>query len=130
MKGFLPISFHSVLDYVLATITAASPWLFGFSATGGASLFIPLFIGCMQWNMIIFTNYKFGIWQVFPLQLHLIFDFICGFLIFSAAFIYHYEGLVFWSQVCLGIVNMVFGIFTAKTPFLNNKVDVFDSRGM
>lgn len=129
MKGFISTGFHSAFDYFLATLLAASPWIFGFSVTGGASLFIPLFIGVMQWNMIIFTKYKFGIWKVFPLQLHLLFDFIYGFILFSAAFLYHYQGGVLWSQIAFGILNMVLGIFTIGSPFVSEKVDTFDERG-
>ncbi|MET3981860.1 hypothetical protein ABIB62_004476 [Mucilaginibacter sp. UYP25] len=88
MKGFINLTVHSVADYGLNLVTAAAPWLFDFSDSGSATLFIPLFIGVEQLNMVIFTNYKFGLWKVFPVQLHLIFDFICGFILFSAAYLF------------------------------------------
>ncbi|MCJ8211568.1 hypothetical protein MUY27_17745 [Mucilaginibacter sp. RS28] len=129
-KGFISPGFHSVLDYIGGLLIASSPWLFGFVHLGGAALFIPLFLGCMQLVMTIFTDHPGGLIKVLPFQLHLVLDMFSGFIILVSPFLWGFCSHVYLPHLLLGLLSFCAGLFTQPSPFLGDKFQLLDSRGM
>lgn len=130
MNGVISTKTLGIFDYIVGLVTASSPWLFGFAHVGGASLFLPLFIGCMVVLMSIFSNYEFGAIKIFPMQMHLSLEVFFGFFLFVSPFLYGFYHLVFLPQVILGLIMLLLGIFTKNSPFNDDGYATFDSRGM
>jgi hypothetical protein len=121
MKTFLPPTVHGILDYIVGILTAVSPWLFGFVKLGGAALFLPLYIGCIEVLLSIFTNYKPGIIRVVPMSTHLVADTLLGFILMVSPFLYEFADKgVFLPHFLLGLMMMGSGIFTHSSPLLDN----------
>lgn len=128
MNAIIPTKVHAVLDYVGGIMIASSPWLFGFARLGGAAVFVPVLIGCLQLVMAIFSNHELGVFKVFPMQLHLVLDMFAGFILIVLPFLYGFYHLVFLPHLLLGLLSLTSGIFTQHSPLY--RVDYFDGRGM
>src|SRR5471030_3017271 len=119
MKGFIPTSFFGYCSYILAIVTGASPWLFGFAHFGGACLFLPLLFGWFQLIMSIFSNTEGGMVGVFPVQMHAVLDVISGFVLLVSPFLYGFTPNVWAPHVILGGLLFLFGIGVKNSPFTN-----------
>lgn len=122
MKPFISTKFYGVINWGMALLLLTAPWDFGtwhsgFYTVGGASLFIPLFIGWVQFIMAVFSNNPHGFIKQFPMQMHLFMDIICGSFLMASPFIYHFNGDVQWPHIVLGAILCFAGIFTQKSPF-------------
>lgn len=129
MRTFISTRAHGVLDYIIGIVTIASPWLFGFANLGGASLFFPIVFGVLQLIMVMFTNHEGGFIKVVPIQLHLVLDVIIGFTLFIIPFLYGFYHFTFLPNVIIGLLLMGAGIFTDRSPLLDNS-EAFDARGI
>ncbi|NCD72150.1 SPW repeat domain-containing protein [Mucilaginibacter agri] len=113
MTTFISTKFLGVLDYITSIVIAASPWLFHYDLSlSAAILFIPVFLGCMQLLMTIFSNYEFGMIKVFPMPAHLFLDGFVGFMLLISPFLYGFAHAVFLPQVILGLILLSMSIFT------------------
>lgn len=120
MKSFIPTTFYAGLNYVVAIVLIASPWLFGFEGHKiGAALLLPMIIGWFQLIMAIFSNNKLGFIKQFPMQMHNFLDVLSGSFLLCSPWIYDYASVTFWPQVLLGGLILVMGIFVQGSPFTN-----------
>ena len=125
MKPFISTSTYGFLNYVIAITLMSSPWLFGFSHVGGASLFLPVIFGWLQLIMAIFSKHKFGFMNVFPVSMHCFIDVVGGSFLMASPFVYAYSSHVVWPQVLLGGLVFFLGIFTKQSPFTDVPEHVF-----
>jgi hypothetical protein len=105
---------HGIFDYVLAAITAASPWLFGFSGEP-VNCRIAVILGCAIAFYSFCTDYEVGVLRGLPLAGHLFLDMLVG--IFLGSAFMHISmssrgGLVF---AILGVL-MLFNVFHTSRP--------------
>ena len=105
------------MNYLLSFTLILSPWLFDFSHVGGASLFLPIIIGWLQFIMAVFSNNSHGFLKVFPMEMHLFLDVIVGSFLLASPFVYGFSGEVVWPQVILGGLLCIMGIATKKSPY-------------
>lgn len=127
MKPLISLKTHGILDYLGGILVTCSPWLFGFAKLGGAPLYIPLCLGSMLMIMAIFSNHPYGIFRVFPMQLHLLIDMMGGIVLIAAPWIYGFYHFVFIPHVVLGIVLFGAGLLTQHSPLF--RMELFDERG-
>jgi hypothetical protein len=121
MKPFISKTFYGVLNYALAALLIASPWLFGFShVTIAAALFMPLLMGWLQLIMSIFSKNPLGFnaLNVFPMQMQNCVDVLMGSFLLALPWTYAFCGQVFWPHFLLGAALMIKGIFVSESPFL------------
>jgi len=122
MKPFISTKFYGVINWALVVLLLTAPWDFGawhpgFYTIGGASLFIPIFVGWTQFIMAVFSRNSHGFIKQFPLQMHLFMDVISGSFLMCSPFIYHFDDKVMWPHVILGGILLIAGAFTQKSPF-------------
>jgi SPW repeat len=48
---------HAVLDYPLAVVLIATPWIFGFSDVGGAAVAMPIIVGALTLGQSLITDW-------------------------------------------------------------------------
>lgn len=58
---------HGLLDYGVALILIASPWIVGF-ANDGAQTFVPVVLGAVTIVYSLLTKYEVGLAGVIPFQ--------------------------------------------------------------
>jgi hypothetical protein len=127
MKAIISLKVHGILDYVGGILTTFSPWIFGFADLGDAPLYIPLCLGSMQLVMAIFSNHPYGLFKVFPMQLHLIIDMFAGILIMVSPWIYGFYHVVFLPHLLLGMMSFFAGLLTRHSPLYG--LELSDERG-
>jgi len=120
MKPFVPTAVYGVLNYLLSFTLIAAPWLFGLANVSSAALFIPIFIGWLQFIMAVFVDNETGFVKQFPLQMHLVLDVLMGFFLMVSPWLYTFSDRAFWPELLLGGLLLFLGIFTKKSPFLTN----------
>jgi hypothetical protein len=118
MKPFVPTAVYGVLNYLLSFTMIASPWLFGLVDVSGAALFIPIYIGWLQFIMAVFVDNETGFVKKFPMQIHLVLDVLMGFILMVSPWLYTFSSKAFWPELLLGGLLFFLGIFTKKSPFL------------
>jgi len=125
MKGFISTKLFGYINYPLAIITMASPWIFcsadgtSFQHVGGAALFFPLMFGWFQVLMAIFSKSKAGMVGIFPIQMHCTLDVISGFVVAVSPFLYGFYPKVFLPHLILGGIIFLLGIYTKNSPLRN-----------
>ena len=123
MKSFIPTAVYGVLNYIIALTLIASPWLFGFYDVSSAALLMPIYMGWLQLIMAIFAKNETGFIKQFPIKIHYVIDVAMGFILAVSPFLYTFSWKETFGQTCvpvlLGLLLMVMGIFTQKSPFTN-----------
>jgi hypothetical protein len=121
MKPFISRTAYGVLNYAIAALLLASPWLFKFShATIAAALFMPLLMGWLQLIMSMFSESPTGLGslKVFPIQMQSCVDVLMGSFLLALPWIYAFSGEVKWPHFLLGAALLIKGIFAVESPFL------------
>jgi len=123
MKPFISTSFYGVMNYIIAFAMLLAPWYVhgndgtAFFHVGGASLFLMIIIGWLEFIMAVFSNNSHGFIKQFPMQMHHFLDVLMGFFLFFSPFIYGYSDRVWWPQMLAGGLLCILGIFTKNSPF-------------
>jgi hypothetical protein len=121
MKPFISRTAYGVLNYAIAAILLASPWLFKFNhVTIAAALFMPLLIGWLQLIMSMFSESPtgFSFLKVFPIQMQSCVDVLMGSFLLALPWTYAFCNEVFWPHFLLGAALLIKGIFVSQSPFL------------
>ncbi len=119
MKPFISTAFYGVVNYILALVLIAAPWLFNLVNISSAALFLPIYIGWLQLIMAIFSKSETGFIKQFPLQIHNVLDVFMGFILLISPFLYTFSSKAWVPEVVLGGLLMIMGIFNKKSPFTN-----------
>src|SRR3954454_17868567 len=69
---------HGMLDYPMAVLLIASPWIFGFSDVGGAATAVPIVIGVLVLAQSLITDYEYSVMDALQLRGHLMMDVLAG----------------------------------------------------
>jgi hypothetical protein len=84
---FIPTKLHAPLDYIVGAGLIAAPWIFQFSEhTTPTVLSIVLGIGLIVYSL--FTDYELGVWRMFPMAVHNLFDIGAGGLLAASPWIF------------------------------------------
>lgn len=75
---FITTYVHGYLDYIVGIALILAPWIFAFSAVGGAAVTLPIVLGIALIVYSFFTNYELGLVKVLPMTAHLVIDFIAA----------------------------------------------------
>ncbi len=117
MKPFISTAFFGVLTYIVALTLIASPWLFGLVNVSSAALFLPIYFGWLQLIMAIFSNNSTGFLKQLPIYTHQLLLTVMGFVLLVSPWLYTFSDRAFWPELVFGLLLMIMGIFTQKSPF-------------
>lgn len=112
---FISTKFHGVLDYLMAIILLAAPFLLNF-ANGGAAQYVPMTIGVMMILMSIFTNYEAGMSKSIPMSTHLTVDVLAGIVLAISPWLFGFSSEVYLPHLIFGILEIGAGLFTSRHP--------------
>jgi branched-subunit amino acid transport protein len=115
-KGPIPAFVHGFLDYVLAALLIAAPFLFGFEDDGATATaivagVIVLIIGaCTAWTT--------GIIKSIPRTAHALLDYVVAILLIAAPFLFAFQddGTATAFFIIAGVADLLLAIATRFTP--------------
>jgi threonine dehydrogenase-like Zn-dependent dehydrogenase len=88
---------HNVLDYVIAAVLVATPFLFGFADIDAARNFF--FAGGLALaTYSLFTDYYYSVAKIIPLGVHMAMDVIIGIAAMLAPAMFGYSDLLTGAQ--------------------------------
>jgi hypothetical protein len=117
MKPFISTGFFGVLTYIVALTLIASPWLFCLVNVSSAALLLPMYFGWLQLIMAIFSNNSTGFLQQLPIYTHQLLLSVMGFVLLVSPFLYTFSDRAWVPEVLFGLLLMVMGVFTHKSPY-------------
>ena len=117
MKPFIPTAVYGVLNYIISITLVASPWLFGLVNISSAALFLPMYIGWLQFIMAVFADNETGFIKQFPMTIHSVLDVVMGFILMISPWLYNFSSKAFWPELLFGGLLFILGIFNRKSPF-------------
>jgi hypothetical protein len=112
---FIPTKVHGILDYLMAILLMASPWIFGF-ANDGYAQWVPFIVGLVIIGQSLFTNYEVSLIQRIPMKTHLSLDVITGLMLAASPWIFGFADLVYLPHLILGILEIGAALSTHQQP--------------
>lgn len=120
-KKIKRIKIHSYLDYAIATLLIASPWIFHMNlGTIESKIVITVGIGMLLTNFI--TKHKFGLTKILKISVHNKVDMFFGWFLIVSPFLYGFFSSVLLPHLFFGIVIFL-NTFLIKSP-----IKIFSSR--
>jgi hypothetical protein len=96
----LSLKTHNILDYVLGVILMLSPAIFGFANIPAArSTFLNLGFTIIGYSL--FTRYRWSVFKLIPLGLHMGLDVLLGATLILAPWVIGYRALISDAQLFL-----------------------------
>jgi len=115
---------HGYLDYIVAILLIAAPWIFGFYK-GGAESWVPIGLGVMTIIYSLFTKYELGVSHRLNMSTHLTLDVISGFLLALSPWLLGFSDVVWLPHLIVGIFEIGAAWMTKIVP--DGKVKSFAS---
>ncbi len=116
---FIPTKVHGVLDYIVAVVLLATPFVFGFADMGGPAVIMPMVLGAGLILYSLLTRYEWGIFKVISMPYHLIFDVVASLFLIASPFLFGFytmEPTVWLPHVLGGIAVIAVVIFSQTQP--------------
>jgi hypothetical protein len=104
-----------MLDYLMAALLIASPWLLGF-ANHPAARWVPVAMGAGVLLYSLFTDYELGAVRKLQMPAHLLLDAVGGILLAASPWILGFDERVWMPHVVLGLVEVVTAAITNTVP--------------
>lgn len=111
----LPTRIHGILDYLLAALLIASPWLFGFTDNEGAK-WVPVGVGGFVLLYTLFTDYEPSPIRKLQVSAHLLLDTLGGIVLIISPWILGFDERVWMPHVVMGGVLVVVAAVTNTVP--------------
>ena len=113
---FIPTKLHAPLDYIVGAALIAAPWIFQFSdVTAASAVAVVLGIGLIVYSLL--TDYELGVWRLFPMSMHNLFDIGAGALLAASPWLFGFadESANVWvPHVVVGLAAVVLGLTTKQ----------------
>lgn len=110
---------HGYLDYIVATLLIAAPWLFGFYREG-AETWVPVGAGLATVIYSLFTRYELGAFQLIPMGVHLMLDVLQGIFLAASPWLLGFADHVWAPHLIVGIMEVIVVLFTSRASALKN----------
>ncbi|CAN5743374.1 SPW repeat protein [soil metagenome] len=112
---FLTTRVHGILDYAVALLLIAAPWLLGF-ARGGAETWVPVGLGIATILYSLLTDYEMGIVRRLQMPLHLWLDALAGVLLAVSPWLFNFDQMVWVPHVAIGVTEVVVAFMSQTVP--------------
>lgn len=117
-RAYAPISLalHARVDVGVLTFVLVSPWLFGFSHHGGATLMaVCAFVVGMSLNLV--TDYPAGLFKLVPMKLHKMVEMTTPPMTLVVPWVFFADAGAFpWVMTAAGLVVIANGLLTRPVP--------------
>jgi len=102
---FIGTKMHGYLDYIVAILLIASPWLFGFYE-GGFESWIPIGFGIATIIYSMMTRYELGAFPKINMSSHLTLDILSGFILASSPWMFAFSETVWLPHLVVGLFEI------------------------
>lgn len=117
---FISTKVHGVLDFLVAIILIASPWVLGF-ARQGTETWVPVILGASAIIYSLITNYELGMAKMISMRTHLGLDMMSGTFLALSPWIFGFNDIVYLPHLVLGILEIGAAVTTDPTPYTSNR---------
>lgn len=121
---FIGTRVHGYLDYIVAILLIAAPWLFKFYE-GGLESWIPIGFGILTIIYSMITKYELGAFPRINMSSHLTMDILSGFVLASSPWLFSFSDVVWLPHLLVGIFEI--GVASATKVIPDNKPRSFAS---
>ena len=112
---------HGYLDYLVAVLLIAAPWLFGFYR-GGTESWVPIILGVTTIVYSLLTNYELGAFRVIPFNVHLGIDVLSGIFLAASPWLFNFADYVYVPHLVVGLLEIGVATFTkSKASSVNHQ---------
>jgi len=119
----LSTKIHGIIDYPLAVLLIALPWLFDFSnavvPTG-----ISITLGIVTLINNLFTNYEYGAVKIFSMELNLLVDMLSAIVLGTASWLLPSDAYTV-PFLCISIIQAVTSLLSSNRPYSYKKTNNF-----
>jgi cbb3-type cytochrome oxidase subunit 1 len=106
---------HGIIDYIVAVLLIAAPYILGF-ANGGAAQWVPMLLGASIIVYSLLTRYEMSVAKLIPMPLHLGIDAIGGLLLIASPWLFGFADLIWWPHVLVGVAEIAVVAMTQRRP--------------
>ena len=125
MMRVIPTKVHGFLDYLVAIVLIASPWLFGFSGASTAGT-VSIAVGVFILLYSLVTNYELGAARIISMHMHLSLDFLSGVVLSISPWLFGFAKAVYLPHLLIGPLAIIVSIMTNPFPFGRKKGNVVE----
>lgn len=102
---------HGYMDYSVAFLFMATPWILHFSEGGMETwIFVGLGVGTIFYSLI--TDYELGAIKALPMRVHLALDFLAGVLLAASPWIFGFADYIFLPHLFFGTFEIAVAALT------------------
>ncbi len=112
---FLPTSLHGVVDYLVAVLLLAAPYLLGF-ADGTAAQWVPMALGAATIAYSLLTRYELGLLPVIPMPAHLALDALNGIILAASPWVFGFHDRIYLPHLVVGLFEILASLLTRTQP--------------
>jgi hypothetical protein len=115
----LPTKIHGALDYIVGIALILAPTIFGFSAMGGAEVWIPRALGVVLIVYSVFTDYEWGLIKTIDMRYHLMVDLLASLFLAASPFLFGFvkESSSHWlPHLVVGIAVVLVVLVSQTSP--------------
>ena len=115
-KGPIPPFVHGVIDYGLAALLIAAPFLFAFEADAATA--VAIVAGVLVLIIGACTAWTTGIIKSIPVQAHVMLDYLLAILLIASPFLFGFDddGSATAFFIIVGVGGLLLAIATRFTP--------------
>jgi hypothetical protein len=107
---------HGVMDYAMALLLMASPWIFNFSDHRVATT-IPILLGVATICYSLITNYELSIAKALSMRAHLLLDALSGVVLAASPWLAGFSDYVYLPHLILGLTEVAIVVITDPVPY-------------
>jgi hypothetical protein len=102
----IPSRVHGIIDYAVALLLLAAPYLFGF-ADGGPAQMVPTVIAVIIIVTSLLTRYELSLAKVIPYPIHLVLDVLVGLVLLASPWLFGFANQIWWPHVLVGLLSFL-----------------------
>jgi hypothetical protein len=112
---FITTKTHGFLDYIVAILLIAVPWIFDF-ARGGAETWVPVVLGVGTILYSLITDYELGSIPNLSMRTHLTIDLIAGIFLAASPWIFGFADYIWEPHLVAGLLALIIVLFSKTKP--------------
>ena len=112
---FIDTKTHGYLDYIVALLLIASPWIFNF-AYGGLETWVPVILGIATIGYSVVTDYEMGAMRRISMRSHLMMDLVSAVLLALSPWIFGFADRVWQPHLIFGLLELGVVLFSKRVP--------------
>jgi hypothetical protein len=123
----IPTKIHGVLDYTVAILLIAMPWILGVNGYN-AQTYVPVVLGIATIAYSFITSYECGAVPVISMQTHLILDTINGLILATSPWVFGFADEIMIPYVGGGVLELLVVALSNRHPQFKPRREFYTRR--